>query len=176
MFFHCFHLVSYRAGCDVNKALLPQHAARYATRVREAQGVVCWEMTWCRHITSNVSLCLNHDSQLVQSTDLCYSCSCLLKYTNTSQNVPHVLGESLVESLDEAYQRLANATEDFGITDESGAITQQCRRSQLLSPPYHSSGVILTEARSDDIRFSVPHFLRCRPTNKCPALARCSWL
>ena len=35
----------------------------------------------------------NHNLWLVQSTDLCSSCSCLSRNTNTSQNLPYVLGE-----------------------------------------------------------------------------------
>ena len=68
-----------------------------------------------------------------------------------------MLGESLVESLDEAYQHIADATQDFSITAKVGPFTKQCRRNQLSSPPYRSSGVIQKrEVLISVYRFNTP--------------------
>lgn len=130
-------LVLYSAGHGTHKPSSPQHAAPHATEGNQSNKQKLQSVENCHHITSNVCLGLDHS---LQSSDSYSSCS-HFQHTNTRQNVPHVLGESLVQSLGEAYQHLADATQGFGITAKVGLSHKRCRRSQS-SKPYQNSGAI----------------------------------
>lgn len=111
--FQCIRLVFNHAGRDASKHPSPHRAPRWIHR------------PWPLH-----------------PNDLYSLPSGLPEQTNTSRNVPHVLGESLGESLGEACRHLADATQGFGITaivgpsHNNAAVTSS---SSLIG----NSGVIL---------------------------------
>ena len=131
--FQCIRLVFSHAGRDASKHLPPHRASRWI-----------------------------HRPGPLHPNDLYSLPSGLPEQTNTSQNVPHVLGESLGESLGEACRHLADATQGSGITARVGlshndaAVTSY---SPSLIAVVESSCM---EARKVKSRLSAHHFLRRR--------------